>query len=143
MIPNWAGYNSRIGLMHFFVFGLISAVAYCGSGIDIILITLALLFHEIVGKEINYNDSTFDKASVFSTLLITISFFIMLNLAGLLLVYIKETNKKLQGSIESNIRTLNGMNEGVIILSNRTLESPQRIAFCNKPASKLIHQIDK
>ena len=36
------------------------------------------------------------------------------------------------------------MHEGVMILSETSSEFvPQRIAFCNQPASKLIHKISK
>ena len=34
------------------------------------------------------------------------------------------------------------MHEGVLILSKSSTNFPRRIAFCNNPASKLIHEID-
>ena len=46
---------------------------------------------------------------------------------------------KLHMTNESNIETLDGMHEGVVILSQSTVNSTPGIMFCNQPAKKLIH----
>ena len=143
MIPNHAGYSFRDNQMHLFVLGVAFTTLFCGAGKDIIIGTLTLLFHEIVGMRVNYGDGKFDMGDVFSILVVTTSFFIGVNSAGMLLIYIKETNMKLHNTNESNISTLNGMHEGVLILKNHSLNSRARIAYCNKQASELIHRIDK
>ena len=60
---------------------------------------------------------------------------------GMAFIYVKEVNMKLHMANESNVETLNGMHEGVLILSQSTVNSTPGILFCNQPAKKLIHQI--
>ena len=60
MIPNAAGYYYRNDMMHMIVFFGIFVLLFCGSGFDIIVISLTLLFHYVVGVEVNYGESEFD-----------------------------------------------------------------------------------
>ena len=48
---------------------------------------------------------------------------------------------KLHMANESNVETFDGMHEGVVILSQSTVNTTPGIMFCNKPAKKLIHEI--
>jgi len=57
------------------------------------------------------------------------------------MIYVQEVNMKLHMANESSVETLNGMHEGVVILSQSTVNSNPDIMFCNQPAKKLIHQI--
>jgi len=54
------------------------------------------------------------------------------------LIYIEEINMKLQMANESHSKLLNGMHEGILILSQSTRTVPARFLFCNFPARKLI-----
>ena len=47
-------------------------------------------------------------------------------------------NKKLRNANLSNIKLLNGMHEGLLILSLATCLEPNNFIYCNKSAQKLI-----
>ena len=141
MIPSTYGYNYRNNILHVISFGGIAALLFCGSGYHIIFITLTLLFHLIVGAEINYGGSNFGPEFIVTTLTATVIFFGLVSVVGIVAVYIYESNVKLHTSNESNVSMLHGMHEGVLILSNRSSISGQRITFCNQPAGNLINQI--
>lgn len=128
--------------MSFYMLSIAVTYCFCGAGKDIIIGTLTLLFHEIIVR-INYGDGKFDSGEVISILVVVTSFLFAIGSAGILIIYIKETNVKLHNSNESNIKTLNSMHEGVLILKNHSMNARPRIAFCNKQASKLIHSINK
>ena len=103
MIPNASGYAHRADQLHVFAFGVVFGTLFCGQGSDIIITSLTLLFHQTVGSEVNYGKSNFDQTQILSILILVTSFFLATYSVGLLIVYIKETNRKLHNSNESNI----------------------------------------
>lgn len=64
MIPNAAGYYYRNVIMHMIVFGVTFIMLFCGSGSEIIVLTLTLFFHLTVGAEVNYGDSEFETSTI-------------------------------------------------------------------------------
>ena len=52
------------------------------------------------------------------------------------IVYIFQLQTKIQSANKENIKLLDGMHEGVLIIS----KSSQKIIFCNKPAQNLIKE---
>ena len=54
------------------------------------------------------------------------------------LIAVTNMNKKLEAANEAQAKLLNGMHEGVLIISKPTQEQPSRFLLCNQPARKLI-----
>ena len=57
---------------------------------------------------------------------------------GMVIVHISQVHEKLHVSNEENMKLLNGMHEGVLILT-KTPEEPITAMFYNRPAHKLMH----
>ena len=55
-------------------------------------------------------------------------------LAAILFLYITELHSKMHQLIDQNIKLLNGMHEGLLILS----KEDKSVLFINKPAEKLL-----
>ena len=89
-----------------------------------------------IGAPIVY-EKTFTLETVFTELSQILMIFIgMLNTA-ILLVYISSLHQKMQCTIRQNTKLLNGMHEGLLILS----KFDKSILFVNKPAQKLLTNI--
>ena len=70
---------------------------------------------------------------------LTIAFLIIATIGGMVFVHISEIHEKLHFTNEENIKLLNGMHEGVLILE-RDPSVENDVMFCNLPALKLINK---
>lgn len=99
----------------FFTFCFFYPAFYCDSGAQIIfgLGTLTLNLFGII--PIVYV-LPMDSLSFFTSLSLLIGFFAMSTSFGMLIIYISEMHSRLQVSNEENIKLLDGMHEGLLIL---------------------------
>lgn len=70
-------------------------------------------------------------------LVLILAFFFGVIVCTSVIVHISNVHEKLRLTNEENMKLLNGMHEGILILA-KTLEQPSAIMFCNRPAHKLI-----
>ena len=59
-------------------------------------------------------------------------------LANMGVIFISEVFMRLQIAEKGSIDLLNGMHEGLLILSQKTSNEPNKFFFCNKSAQRLI-----
>ena len=76
-------------------------------------------------------------AKILLFLVVIIFFFFGTIVCTSVIVHISNVHEKLRLTNEENMKLLNGMHEGILILA-KTLEQPSTIMFCNRPAHKLI-----
>ena len=69
---------------------------------------------------------------VTNAVLILLSFFFMC-LVGMLSIYVMELQSRLFDSNVENLRLLDGMHEGLLILSKNESEGNRRVMFINNP----------
>ena len=109
---------------------------YTGKSAQIFFINL-FLFITLVVKLGWVHDLPLSMLSYMTYALFAIGFFAMEFMLAMLLFYIAELTKKLQVANFSNIRLLDGMHEGVLIIS----KTEKRVMFCNQPAQKLLNGV--
>lgn len=64
--------------------------------------------------------------------MIILGFLTLAVVVAMLIIYVEYKNEQLDESNESHIKLLNGMHEGLLILSrNADVNKPTRIQFCN------------
>ena len=56
----------------------------------------------------------------------------------MMLIFFSEINLKLKASEKSSVNLLNGMHEGLLILSQETADNSRQIRYANNSAQKLI-----
>lgn len=66
-----------------------------------------------------------------------IGYLISVTLFGMVVVHVSQVHEKLHVSNEENMKLLNGMHEGVLILTKNP-DEPATAMFCNRSAQKLI-----
>ena len=99
--------------------------------------TLSLAFH-LVFDFLAYNrDLTVMAVTIGFTLLIM--FLIAATTFGMVFLHISDVHGLLQFSNEENIKLLNGMHEGILILNKSKEKRLGQVMFCNRPAQKLIN----
>ena len=127
--------NSIIDITMLFVW--IGVCQYCDSGRQIICLTVSLAFH-LVFDSLAYNrDLTVMVVTIGFTCLI--GFLIAATTFGMVFLHISDVHGLLQFSNEENIKLLNGMHEGILILNKSTEKRLGQVMFCNRPAQKLIN----
>ena len=118
------------------VFCMFFIVLYCDEGRQIVISVLSFMwcvFFNMVAykKEISIG-------SLAVCFMMSLCFLMGATFLGVVFSYITNVNDKLQQSNEQNVKLLNGMHEGVLILSNEQ-DKQFKTMFCNKPAFKLIN----
>ena len=81
---------------------------------------------------------SFKSASI--KLFVIICLFSILSSLAMILLYISELHSKMKQSIVDNKKLLNGMHEGVLILSKGVEKS---VIFCNNPVRTLLSGVIK
>lgn len=66
--------------------------------------------------------------------MIVLIYFIVTTILSMVFVYISELHTEMHTTNRENVKLLDGMHEGLLILS----KSNQKVMFCNSPAEKLI-----
>jgi len=75
-----------------------------------------------------------DSLEVFGPFMLVLLFFFLCNGTAMVVTYISELHNKMNTTIEDNEKLLDGMHEGLLILS----KDKQAVMFGNKPAKKLL-----
>lgn len=57
---------------------------------------------------------------------------------NMIIHYVSGLNKRLSGLTQSNLNLLNGMHEGLLIVSPADQDNPIQFQYCNKNAQKLV-----
>ena len=86
---------------------------------EIILGTLNLLFNIIFGRNVFYNRG-YEFKDYGVAIVFTLIYCICFTLFSMLVIVIGEVNKKLRESTAQQIKLLNGMHEGLLIVSQDT-----------------------
>ena len=107
---------------------------YTGKSIQIFISNL-YLFTFLVVKLGWVHDLPLSMYNYVTFALFAIAYFALEFMLAMLLFYVAELTKKLQVANYQNIRLLDGMHEGVLIIS----KTEQRVMFCNQPAQKLLN----
>ena len=108
-----------------------------GYRYEIIIAVINLVLNLIVGMNVVYV-RPLTQETLIVYMVLTILSMLNASIFNMLLAYLGEVKNKLHFSNLSNINLLNGMHEGLLILSNSTLSEPSRFLYCNSSALKLI-----
>ena len=135
LIPNYANYEyTLIGWAMLFAFFFFCF--YCDHGMQIICTTLTIAFH------IFYDMAAYNRVISASTIVLSVAivfgFLITQTICGMVIVHVSQVHEKLHYTNEENMKLLNGMHEGVLILKQAP-DEPMTAIFCNRPAQKLIN----
>ena len=132
LIPNVSNYESEpIDDSLLFVLGFITT--YTDSGKQIIFITLAhawhvtFIIHNVYNRELEYIDVCFNLA-------FNLALFIFMTSMGMLIVHIAKIHAFLVLTNLDNKKLLNGMHEGLLILT----KAEKSVMLSNSPSTKLI-----
>ena len=69
---------------------------------------------------------------------LTFMILVVATMMNMIYRYIGDVNRKLHSAYESNVNLLNGMHEGLLILSQSTPNKPSEFLYCNRSAQNLI-----
>ena len=77
--------------------------------------------------------------SIFTKLVYQLSVILCMSVFGVLFLYITKLHNQMKDTVAENIKLLDGMHEGLLILRKdpKTLDN-KKIMFCNRPAQKLL-----
>ena len=90
---------------------------YCDTGGQIVYSVLALCIHFFITSTVAYLREPTVTYIVTNAVLILLTFFFMC-LVGMLSIYVMELQSRLFTSNVENLKLLDGMHEGLLILSN-------------------------
>ena len=79
-----------------------------------------------------------DLQTVFIYALTILVTFVCFTLTNMLIIFFSEVYSRLKIAEKASVNLLNGMHEGVLILSHKTSHEPNQFYFCNKSAQRLI-----
>ena len=105
---------------------------YCDTGGQIVYTALYLCFHLFFTCTVGYLRKITIVYIVTHAVLILMSVLFMC-LLGMLIIYIMELQSRLFTSNVENIKLLDGMHEGLLILSKDGSEESRRVMFINNP----------
>ena len=108
-------------------------VFYTGAPIQLVFLTICLAVTTLVIYPVFRNHDS-DSPEVLNTLFLVLLFFFLCNGTAMVVTYISELHNKMNTTIEDNEKLLDGMHEGLLILS----KDKQAVMFGNKPAKKLL-----
>ena len=109
-------------------------VWYCDSGAQLITnvfcVNLNLFIVQFLyGQEITV-------FMLLGKIAVVMQYYLAVNAFALLITYIQDIHRRLTSTNEDNIKLLNGMHEGLLILSKN--EQSPRVMFCNTPVKRII-----
>ena len=134
MLPNAEGQYISVQPVQFgYVFFGLNVLFYCDQSRSVILQPIMFMWHFFFTSPfIYFKDMTLMFILVIVWLISVLVFGLFLTAAGIR--YIFQLQSKIAQTNAENIRLLDGMHEGVLILHKRTND----IIFCNKPAQQLL-----
>ena len=107
---------------------------FCDSGGQIVYTTFYLSFHFFITRTVGY---MYDAEFVSNIIKIFGAFFLMC-MVSILFTYIMELQSRLFNSNFENLKLLDGMHEGLLILSKSENEGDRRVMFINNPVQKIV-----
>ena len=111
---------------------------YCGSVLNIYCITIVVCLEMVWGVYLAY-DRDFGWLEAIMCTMYAIITFLFMALAGAVFEHISKLYMKLDFVNEENIKLLNGMHEGVLIMSKPIILGGKReLMFGNKSAFKVF-----
>ena len=97
---------------------VIFIVLYCDTGAQIIFNTVILALRFIVYLPLFFNsEQEFMTKDLIVLVLVVIVYFIICSLTAMIISYIQELGLKLKNTNEENVKLLDNMHEGLLILS--------------------------
>ena len=112
---NNAGYNYD-EISYAYTFGLSFMLFYCGSGLSIIYSTFVYAFAMVFGVVVAY-DRELSGSRVLIIIGCTLTYFIVTSCLGMIIVFLEKVSQAKHDSNQSHIKLLNGMHEGLMIVS--------------------------
>lgn len=110
---------------------------YCDNPAAIIFQPILLLFHFLFTSPVVYfAPLTIVRLFNFIWIIILMQFVLLVSAFGV--SYISQLQAKISSTNSENCKLLDGMHEGVLIISQTT----QKIIFCNKPAQQLLYSLN-
>ena len=128
-------YLDLLGLLNRYV--LIWLLFTMVTRAELIVTMISLTIQLFVGSHLVWANPITRETALFYVLIILMSF-VSTTLANMGLIFISEVFVRLQIAEKGSINLLNGMHEGLLILSHRTSNKPNQFLFCNKSAQRLI-----
>ena len=115
--------------MVFFAGFLFFVFFYTDSGASIIFLSITQVIWNFMLVQWIYEDevTVFD---IFEKLSLTILLFLICSMLAVLVLYISSLQMRMKSFNMENIKLLDGMHEGLLILT----KSDKKIMFCNKPS---------
>ena len=124
-----------IGIYYFVMF----TCFYCGRAAPIIFLSFCLAFQILVIQTLGYEKSHYTH--ILGGITMIVIFFVVCSFIAMLIVYTTNLEQKKANALKANIQCIEGMHEGLLILSKRNEANaagvPEQL-FCNKPARKLL-----
>ena len=110
------------------------AIFSCSPGKDAILLSVCYLSTQLLITPKLYDNKELDFTSVCYTMSISILMFVALSALAMLLTYISKIRYKLNRLMVDNLKLLDQMHEGLIVLTQRD----RVLQFASKPAINLL-----
>ena len=133
---SYANYSEDFPMVYSRILGLwiLLSISY---RYEIILLALNTAFRLIMGIKIVYSRPLTNQDIVLY-LLGSFTLIVLCTLGNMMLIFISELYQRLQVAEQASINLLNGMHEGILILSHTTSEESHNFLYCNKSAQKMI-----
>ena len=117
-------------------FGVNFICLYCDEGRQIFVTVATLAWNLFFTNYVSY-DRDLTIGSFLISLFYVLVFLLCCVLIGMIIIHISSMHHKLLFANEENVKLLNGMHEGILIIEN-TEDKASNVLFCNRPAQKLI-----
>ena len=101
--------------------------------LDAIILTSSVCVNLFIGTTVLYN-RPLDSPTVILYILIAVTSFFAEVLMNILVIQVAKMNEQRKLANDSHISLLDGMHEGLLILSQETAKTPPSFMFCNRPA---------
>ena len=100
---------------------------------DSVILTISFSVHLNVGITLMYNRSLDGSDVLFNIIMAAFGFISSLSI-NMFVNMVAKMNEQKRIANESHVSSMDGMHEGLLILSDATDSDPQQFMFCNKPA---------
>ena len=131
LIPNYASYG-KTDIDYMIVFTIMFAALYSDQGWQIISSVATVVWHIFFTLYFCYY-KPMSAATILVDITMIVAFFLGCLFNGIIVDYIAKINSELHNANEEKLNLVNGMHEGVLILSE------DKVIFCNQPALKLVN----
>ena len=115
--------------MVFFVGFMFFMFYYTDSGAQLIFLSITQVIWNFLLVQWIYEDEI-TAYDIFEKLSLTILLFLICSMLAVIVLYISSMQMRMKSYNMANIKLLDGMHEGLLILA----KSNKKIMFCNKPS---------